>query len=108
MPSTGLLSWSFVQKLYAQCIEDIVDSMSLESIAIIQQHLERENLIILPLDVSWTQSISVHKATTEFEECVAEFNREPTLHKFLKLFQVLQNNICFVLGKFIERLISET
>ena len=85
--------FQYVQKLYAQCIDDIIAADSCSELTTIQNSLCNENLLILPLDTSWICMQAFCKSTSlKLNKIINDFSKNPSPQNF---FELLSNIYSF-------------
>ena len=75
------------QKLYAWCLDGVLISKSVASLTSLQQYLVRDDLLILPLEISW---IAGTFDTGHLRTSVDKYNRCPTIQDLLNVVTEVQ------------------
>ena len=105
--------FQYVQKLYAQCVDDVITATSCDKLSTIQKVLLSEQLLILPLDTSWISTRSFCNGTSlKLKRAINLFNKVPSSENFFTLLSSIrvchQNYFTESHDSYIEYLSSET
>ena len=105
--------FQYVQKFYAQCVNDVITATSCDELSTIQKILLGENLLILPLDASWISTRPFcNAASLKMKQAIDNFNKIPSSKKFFKLLSSIHlyhlKRFTESHDSYIEHLSSET